>query len=99
MSEVTKQDISNLHKRIDDLVEVTTTVRISLTRIETRFESMPEPPEPVVLPERPCPFFKEHVKDHKAAAGLWQKPLVRTAIDIVKLAIVAGATWLFVRKS
>lgn len=96
MSEVTKQDIGNLHKRIDDLVEVTTTVRISLTRIEMRFESMPKPIE---LPERPCTFFKEHIKDHKKTIGIWHNSLVRTAIDIVKLAIVAVVTWLFVRRN
>ena len=94
MAEVTKQDISELHKRIDEVVEIVTDVRVSQGKMETRLEMLVIPE----IPERPCQFLETHMKKHKETIQLWEKPLVRTVIDLVKMAIVAVVTWLFVRK-
>lgn len=100
MAEVTKEDltqvyskIGEVHKRIDDIVTCNTAIQISVAKIDTKFESF-KIPEPT---ERPCEFIKDHLEDHKETVRLWQKPFVRTFVDLIKMAIVAGATWLFVR--
>jgi len=90
MSEATKEDVNAVHKRIDELVTVNTAIQVSIGRIEQRFEDLN-------IPQQPCSFFSQHIKNHKNIASLWQKPLVRTVIDLVKLGIVAAATYLFVR--
>lgn len=88
MAEVTKQDIEKVHSRIDDLVTVNTSIQVSIGKIEQRFEDLK-------IPEQPCCFIKKHLKNHQHTASLWQKPLVRTVIDLVKMAIVATAAYLF----
>jgi hypothetical protein len=100
MSEVTKEDmtvvhnkIGEVHQRIDDIVKCNTAIQVSIGKIETRFESLHIP----TIPERPCQFFEDHLKDHKESVRIWQRPLVRTIVDLAKMAIVAGLTWLFVR--
>ena len=103
MSEVTKEDltqvhtkIGQVHKRIDDIVTCNTAIQISVAKIETKFESFTVPVIPDA-PERPCEYIKEHLEDHKETVRLWQKPIVRTLVDLIKMAIVAMATYLFVR--
>lgn len=100
MSEVTKQDISELHKRVDKVVEHTTEIRVTVARIETTLKMAPK------FPDRPCPDlvavqknFNSHVTDHKETVKMWQKPIVRTVVDLIKLTIVAVVTWLFVRNN
>lgn len=102
MSEVTKEDIAEVHKRIDKVGEHQNRTNIALARIETKLEMLPEPPD---LPARPCEQhvslkedFDGHIIDHKETKQTWQRPVVRTLIDLVKMAVVAGVTWLFLRK-
>ena len=96
MSEVTKADINEVHKRIDRMVEHQNQTNLSLVRIETKLE---------MLPERPCDQhvslkadFEGHISDHKETKRTWQRPVVRTLVDMLKMAVVAGVTWLFLRK-
>ncbi len=88
MSEVTKADIGEVHKRIDEIVKVNTKIQVSIARIETKVDHIPDM-------KRPCDFFENHIKDHKKIKGLWHNSAIHTAIDILKLAIVAAVTWLF----
>ena len=100
MAEVTKEDIAEVHKRID-LVNVTMTeVKVSMAEIKTTLSFQPK------MPDRPCEYqvdlkkdFDGHLDDHKETKKTWQKPIVRTVIDLVKMAIVALVTWLFLRKN
>lgn len=100
MSEVTREDltivhnkIGEVHQRIDDMVTCNTAIQVSIAKIEQKFEDLviPEPPN------RPCQFFEEHIKDHKESVRIWQRPVVRTVVDLVKMAVVAVLTWIFVR--
>jgi hypothetical protein len=100
MSEVTKEDltvvhnkIGEVHQRIDDIVTCNTAIQVSIAKIEQRFEDLVIPP----APRQPCQFFEDHLKDHKESVRIWQRPVVRTIVDLAKMAIVAGLTWLFVR--
>ena len=102
MSEVTKEDlaivhskIGEVHQRIDDMVTCNTAIQVSIAKIEQRFEDLVIPKQPA----RPCQFFSEHIKNHKDTASLWQRPLVKTVIDLAKMGIVAGVTYLFVKKN
>ena len=99
MSEVTKADIievhrkiEGVHKRIDEGVKCNTKIQVSLAKIETNLEAL-------IIPEQPCRFLNTHIGDHKSKEGVWHSTAVRTTIDLIKMAIVAGATWLFVRKN
>lgn len=57
MAEVTKEDISKVHERLDALVEGQAQSRVAITRIETTLKLMPQPPA------RPCPEQKELRRD------------------------------------
>jgi hypothetical protein len=87
MSEVTKEDVNQVHKRIDDLVEVTTLIRISVTKIEMAI------PKPIKLPARPCHFFEEHVQEHKDNVKTWKDTVIKNTVDVLKLGIVALITY------
>ena len=96
MSEVTKADIAEVHKRIDLVNATLTEVKVGMMEIKTTLKMMPRPPD------RPCSFHKDlkadfngHIGDHKETAGLWQKPLVRNVLDLIKMAIVGGLAWFF----
>ena len=99
MSEVTKEDIGELHKRIDLVNETMTEVRVSVGEIKTTLNLMPK------LPIRPCDFhtslktdFDGHLADHKDNKRIWQRPIIGTVVDLVKMAVVAAVTWLCLRK-
>ena len=99
MSEATKEDINEVHKRIDKMVEHQNQTNISLAQIETTLKLFPKPND------RPCEQhvslkadFDGHISDHKETKQTWQRPVVRTLIDMIKMAVVAGVTWLFLRK-
>ena len=92
MSEVTKQDITEVHKRIDKLVEVTTEVRITMAEVVVELKNQPEPLE---LPTRPCHFFEDHEKEHKETVKTWKHHTIKTCFEFLKLAIVAGVTYFF----
>ncbi|KKK50260.1 hypothetical protein LCGC14_3126790, partial [marine sediment metagenome] len=81
MSEVTKEDVNQVHKRIDELVEVTTLIRISVSKIEMAI------PEPVELPKRPCDFLEDHIDEHKDNVKTWKHSVIKTAVDILKMAV------------
>lgn len=91
-----RKSISDVHDRIDKMVEHTADIRVTVERIETTLR----------LQTRPCPDlvavqknFNTHVVDHKETVKMWQRPIVRTVVDLIKLTIVAVATWFFVRKN
>lgn len=90
MAEVTKEDVNAIHRRIDDLVTLDTALQVSIGRMEQRLQDLK-------IPQQPCQFIKKHLNNHKDTANLWQKPLVKTLIDLVKMGIVAAVTYLFVR--
>ena len=92
MSEVTKEDITGVHNRIDMVNTTMTDIKVEMAEIKTTLKMQPAPPA------RPCSFhndlkddFEEHIGDHKETASLWQKPLVRNVLDLIKMAIVGGA--------
>jgi len=96
MSEVTKADIAEVHNRIDQVNTTMTEVKVEMAEIKTTLKMQPGPPK------QPCSFhndlkndFDTHIGDHKETASLWQKPLVRNVIDLVKMAIVGGVAWFF----
>ena len=91
MSEVTREDIKELHGRIDDMVTIQTKTSIAVARIETKLNMQPAPPE------RPCKELVDHLEDHKETKKLWQTPLVKTIIDVAKMGLVAFFTWMFLR--
>lgn len=102
MSEVTKEDvkevhkkIGEVHKRIDEGVKCNTEIQIDIAIIKTKLSSLVIPE----APERPCPFFNDHIDEHKKIKGIWQNSAIKTGIDIVKLAIVATVTWLLAANS
>jgi len=99
MSEVTKADIQEVHRRIDDMVGEQNQTNICLARIDTTLKLMPK------LPKRPCDFHAElkkdfdgHLADHKDNKRIWQRPIIGTVVDLVKMAVVALVTWLCLRK-
>jgi len=99
MAEVTKADIGELHKRIDILADRQNDTNIVLAKIDTTLKLLPK------LPSRPCDQhnqlkteFDGHLTAHKETKQTWQRPLVRTVVDLVKMAIVATVTWLFLRQ-
>lgn len=89
MSEATKQDIHEVHQRIDKLVETTTLIRISVGVIEAAI------PDKIELPERPCFQFSEHIAEHKDNVKTWKHSAIKNTVDIVKMAIVAAVVYLF----
>ena len=100
MIEITKQDITDVHTRIDQVNETMTEVKVTMAEIRTTLRLQPK------LPTRPCNFHTDlrkdvegHLEDHKETKQTWQKPIVRTVIDLAKMAVVAGVTWLFIRKN
>lgn len=102
MSEVTKEDlnvvhnkIGEVHKRIDEMVTCNTKIQVSVAKIQTKLETLVIP----ATPDRPCSNFKEHVEEHKKIRSIWENSLIKVSIDLAKLAIVAGATYLFTRKN
>ena len=99
MTEATKSDIHDLHKRIDEVVKSQNQTNIVLERIDTTLKFQPK------LPARPCDFHTElqkdfdgHVADHKDIKRIWQRPIIGTVVDLAKMAFVAFVTWLFLRK-
>jgi len=99
MAEVTKADIGELHKRIDIMVNRQNDTNIVLARIDTTLKLLPK------LPNRPCDQhiqlkadFDGHLSEHKEIKRTWQRPIVRTVVDLAKMAVVAAVTWLFLRK-
>ncbi len=102
MNEATKSDIHEVHQRIDTMVEHQNQTNVELARIATRLELLPKPPKP---PKRPCHFHDElrsevadHLGSHAETKRLWRTPIVKTVIDVVKLAVVAGLTYLWTKK-
>ena len=92
MSEVTKQDIAELYNRIDYLNATMTTVQVTMMKIETTLKMQPG------LPARPCTSLTEHIAEHQEIKDTWQKPIIRTVIDLAKMAVVATVTYLCVRR-
>lgn len=99
MAEVTKADITEVHTRIDAVNVTMTEVKVTMAEIRTTLRLQPK------LPSRPCSFLtdvegdvEKHLEDHKETKQTWTKPMVRTVIDLTKLAVVAGVTWFFLRK-
>ena len=99
MAEVTKADIQEVHRRIDDMVGEQNQTNICLARIDTTLKLMPK------LPDRPCEQLVSlksglngHIADHKDNKRIWQRPIIGTVVDLVKMAVVALVTWLCLRK-
>lgn len=90
MAEVTREDISKVHSRLDDLVEEQTLSRIAIGKIETHLKLMPAPKP------RPCKELQDHIETHKESRRLWQKPIVGMLIHLIELGLVAVVTWYFV---
>lgn len=100
MSEVTKADIYEVHQRIDIMVTEQSKTNVELAKIATKLDLLPQPPE------RPCHYYDElrsvvrnHLDEAKETRKLWQTPIVKMTFDLVKMGIVALATYLFVRKN
>jgi hypothetical protein len=88
--EVTVDDINRLHERVDKLVDCNEKTVVDIAVIKTKLEGL-------VIPKQPCDALAEHLNNHKENRRVWQRPLVRTVVDLVKMAVVAGLTWLFVK--
>ena len=103
MSEVSReefrQEVAVLHKKMDEISTV-------VTRIDTTLKITP-------IPKQPCPFFNEHVDEHKAISVVITdaKEHMQDHIEITKMllkAIIAtvvgsigtamGVTWVFIQK-
>ncbi len=91
MSEVTKEDIAAVHSRIDEIVTCNTAIQVSIGKIQQRFEDL-------TIPKQPCSELRNHIKDHKENVRIWQRPIVHTIVDLVKLGIVAFLTYVFVKR-
>ena len=99
MQEASKGDIHDLHKRIDTILETMTEVKVGMAEIKTTLSFQPK------LPNRPCGFHTElkkdfdgHLADHKEIKRVWQRPIIGTVVDLVRMAAVAFVTWLCLRK-
>ena len=99
MSEVTKEDIHEIHQRIDTMVQHQNDTNVKLAEIATTLQLLPAPPD------RPCHFHDElrsevvnHLEDHDQAKKLWQRPIISGLIRMAQLGIVAALTWLWTRK-
>ena len=107
--EVTKQDIVDLHNKIesindktnnkiDELVKSTNILAINVQKITTTLDLTPKH-------DRPCSDLvnlkkshEEHIENHKETVRLWYSPIIKSVVHIVELAIVALATWFFIKK-
>ena len=100
MENVTKIDISELNKRIDELIEQITSMRVAAKALETIVKLAPK------FPDRPCPDvvavkknLDNHITNHKEAVKIWLKPVIAIVMDLLKLGIIAFITWWFVQAS
>lgn len=59
-----------------------------LAVVKDRMERLP------VLPDRPCEQLSVHLDEHKA----WKRPVIRAAVDIVKMAVVGAVCFVIGKK-
>ena len=81
----TKADINRIYDRLEPMAQ-------DLASIKTRLDLTPPPPK------QPCTFLETHLDDHKKTANTWKTSVIRTVVDVVKMAIVAVVTYFFVKK-
>lgn len=97
MSDITKQDITRIHDRLDEMQTTSTATQVAVARIEERLNHLPE------IPPRPCSFLQGHIDEHektKKDLNDWRTNGIRLLFDFLKMAIVAIATFVFLgRKS
>ncbi len=101
MSEVTTQDIHEVHQRIDKMVDHQNQTNIELAEIKTTLKLLPKPdPEP-----RPCHYHEEvradldeHLESHAETKRLWRTPIIKAAIDLAKMTAVALAAFWYANK-
>ena len=98
MENMTKTDIRELNKRIDELIEQITSMRVAAKALETIVKLAPK------FPDRPCPDlitvqknFNNHITNHKEVVRMWLKPVIARVVDLLKLGTIAFITWFFVR--
>lgn len=82
MSEVTKEDL----KTIND----------SIGKVHGRIDELVK--DCLTPIKVDIGVLKQQFKDHIENASLWQKPLVRTVFDLVKMAIVFFVGWFWAKK-
>lgn len=56
--------------------QLNTTLTLIGERLANLNRTVDDLPEPTELPPRPCPFFVQHLQEHKEARNLWLKPLI-----------------------
>ena len=84
MTQATKDDITRVYDKLEPMAK-------SIAQIETKLEMMG-------IPKQPCIFLENHLDDHNDIQKTWKSSFIRTVVDLAKMAIVAVATWFFVKK-
>lgn len=81
--------------KIDHMVEVQVKQGNAIAIIQTQLRYIPShdtPCEPLTehikAQKRPCSYLEKHIDGHKDAKVLWQRPIIGTVIDLIKMAIV-----------
>ncbi len=82
----TKDDINRIHDRLDPIAE-------NLAEIRATLKLMPK------TPKQPCTYLDSHLTEHKATTNTWKTFFIRATVDVVKMALVAIATYFFVKKN
>lgn len=70
MSEVTRDDIKEIFRKLDKHNEVLTNVQINVATVMQKVNDMPP------QRQRPCDELSGHLKEHKENQTLLKKPLV-----------------------
>jgi len=97
MSEVTRQDITDLKSDIKDLYDknnetnkAISGMAVNVAEIATTIKTRPIPKQPCTFHNQLRKEFDEHEEAHKANIKDWKGAFIRAAVDVIKLAAVAA---------
>ena len=82
-----------LHDKLDankdHFNEKMSELNTEVTEIRTKVDMSPV----VTIPERPCPFFKDHEEEHKVLKHMWLKSIIGAIVSAFVTAIATLFIW------